>query len=87
MHAGCSVYRRRPDGALTSTPGVLTNVHAMSSHGLPVLVLRGDAYGPGDLPGTVLVPDDLGHAAGWAEAAGWTVARSADEARQLLPEG
>ena len=29
--------------------GVLTNAHAASSYGLPVLAIRGKAYGPADL--------------------------------------
>jgi hypothetical protein len=33
----------------------ITNEHSASSYGQPVLVIDGQAYGPGDL-----VPDDLG---------------------------
>lgn len=32
--------------------GILTTDHATSSHGLPVLLIDGQPYGPGDLPDT-----------------------------------
>ena len=53
---------------------VLTTDHPASSYGLPVLVYRGEAYGPGDLPGLTLTidrsdvaPEQLAsiRAAGW----------------------
>ncbi len=31
---------------------ILTTAHAVSSHGIPVLVIEGQAYGPGDLVDT-----------------------------------
>ena len=36
--------------------GLLTTEHSASSYGIPVLIRRGEAYGPGDLIG---LPDDL----------------------------
>jgi hypothetical protein len=41
------------DGGLFSdpVPGILTTDHASSSHGLPVVVVDGKAYGPGDMNG------------------------------------
>ena len=35
--------------------GILTTDHPQSSHGVPVLVLDGEVYGPGDLPSDCMV--------------------------------
>lgn len=48
----------------------LTTDHARSSHGLPVVIRNGRAYGPADLPGVVL------H---------WSTTESADAAAMVKP--
>lgn len=54
--------------------GVLTTEHAASSYGQPILLVDGQPYGPGDLPGTVMIPagtdPTIVHA---AKRAGWRV--------------
>lgn len=61
--------------ALTDTEAMLTDEHAAASYGLPVLVYKGTAYGPGDLtlsepltilPTTGVAAADAIRAAGWA---------------------
>lgn len=51
-----TIYRTPLDGyAPDSTrigEGLLTDEHAASSYGQPILVVAGRAYGPGDLPAT-----------------------------------
>lgn len=45
MKTGCTI--RWATGK--AEQGVLTDEHAQSSYGLPVLVIDGEAYGPGDV--------------------------------------
>lgn len=61
----------------TDNEATLTTEHPTSSHGLPVLVYEGQAYGPGDLPGVVIYVGETeltgAHMTESARAAGWTV--------------
>ena len=51
----------------------LTNEHSSSSYGLPVLVVNGEALGPGELlPGSYISTSNILAAEG-ARAAGYTV--------------
>lgn len=72
MRVIVTVYR---SGREEATPAVLTTQHSASSYGLPVLLLAGKPYGPGDLPDAVLVVRDPVIAAR-AEAAGYRVGRT-----------
>ena len=68
------IWIRRPEGI--SEPATLTTDHAASSYGLPVVVTkRGEALGPADLDGELVIEDPI--AAGRAEAAGYRVAGGA----------
>lgn len=83
MTAGCRVYRLA-HGEVCSRRGRLTTDHPRSNYGLPVLVLDGRAYGPGDLAGAVLLCDDHALTTGAALAAGFDCAVSTDDAAARL---
>ncbi len=60
MHV--TVWIRR-DGTAPSEPAVLTTDHPASSYGLPVVVLRGEALGPAELGGELVIEDPSRRAA------------------------
>jgi hypothetical protein len=68
----------RVDGFLRETPAVVTDEHAASSHGLPVVVVDGEVIDPTSI--VIHDPDDA--AAEWAQRglrlAGWTDVRVTD---------
>ena len=69
------------DLILDDTEAELTTEHAASSFGLPVLVYKGIAYGPTDLPGvTLLVPSGISDEdSRAAKAAGWNIGENDDQ--------
>ena len=65
-----AVWLRRDDGV--SEPVWLTTDSAASCYGLPVVERRGQALGPAEVDGELVIEDPI--AAGRAEAAGYRVA-------------
>lgn len=73
--SGIPGYEFDPMGLLSDADAVLTTDHPRSSYGLPVLIYKGHAYGPGDVRGVVvsLYNDTTVGVMAAARAAGWDI--------------
>ena len=73
MNKTVALIQAGPLGPTVIEGATLTSEHALSSYGLPVLVIGGHAYGPGDIAVPALLaaprwtPDEIRA----ASAAGW----------------